>query len=415
MPFSYLYQTEKGIKHNKLLDLVCFSHLRWDYVYHRPQHLLTRFAAKFRVFFVEEPIMYKGTDKFEVTITKSNVWRVIPMLSSRKVKKSLAERQTLLLNSLFSIFEIKEYIFWYYSPLAISFTKQFSPLKIIYDCNEEFSVNKLAPATVSELESELLQKSDIVFASGINLFNVKKKCNSNIHLIPGSLDKEHFFKARKQLIEPPDQCGIPHPRIGYFGVIDERFDSKLLKSVADSRPDWHFVLIGPVVNIKMEDLPKNINIHYLGGKSYDMLPKYLSRWDVAMIPFEDNLHTKFTNPAKTPEYLAGGKPVISTLITDVVKQYGDNKLVWIVNTPFQFINGVEHELHGKNKKEWLKNVDAYLATTSWDKTFSQMLDLIIKEFERKKEVYDTPALQNNNHALVTSNWYKASSRSERVD
>ncbi len=400
MPVSYSFFEEENVKQKKSLDLICFSHLRWDYIYHRPQHILTRFATKFRVFFVEEPIMYEGDDKFEVTITKSNVWRVVPMLSTKKVRKSLVNRQIFLLKSMFSIFEIKEYIFWYYSPMAIKITREFFPVKVIYDCIEEFSVQKHISSYSPNLETELLRNSDLVFTTGINLYNAKQEFNSNTHLFPCSLDKEHFLKARLHLLEPFDQSKIPHPRIGYFGVIDERFDMNLLQEVANARPHWHFVLIGPVVRIKIDELPKNKNIHYLGGKSYDVLPKYLSRWDVAMIPFKINLSTKFINPGKTPEYLAGGKAVVSTAIKEIKNLYSENKLVTIVNTAYQFINGIEHELHGKNKKLWLQKVDEYLSTTSWDKTFSKMLYLLNRELNSKKVIFNVPALQNNNNALV---------------
>ena len=406
MPVSYSSFDKKNCQHKKITDLICFSHLRWDFVYHRPQHLLTRFATKFRVFYIEDPIFYEGDDKYEVFITKSNVWRVIPMLSKRKLRTSIVNRQKFLLNSLFSIFEIKEYIFWYYNPQALDISNHFSPLKIIYDCVEEISVQKNFTPQLEKLEKELLSKSDLVFTSGINLFNSKRKFNNNIHLFPCSLDKEHFSKARFHLVEPPDQSSIPHPRIGYFGVIDERFDYKLLAEVAKARPHWHFIIIGPVVRIDKSELPQNKNIHYLGGKSYDILPKYLSRWEVAMIPYKNNLTTHFINPAKTPEYLAGGKPVISTSITDIKKSFGDKKLVTIVNTSFQFINGIEHELHGKNKKEWLQKVDVFLNTTSWDKTYSNMLHLISGELITEKSKFEMPAIQNKNKSLVLSKQYQ---------
>lgn len=384
------------------MDLVCFSQFRWDYVYQRPQHLLTRLATNYRVFYIEEPLFHDGDDRCEVTLTQSNIWRVIPMLSAHKSERNKISRQRSLLNSLFSVMNINEYIFWYYSPMALKFTDHFSPVKIIYDCVDEFSAQNNFDLVSKSIEKKLLNKSDVVFAAGTSLYNKKKEQHKNVHLIPGSIDKDHFAKSRLQLIDPPDQVGIPHPRIGFFGVIDEKFDCELLKEVAEARPDWHFILIGPLLKVNRADLPDRKNIHYLGGKSYNILPKYLSRWDIAMIPLKVNETTSYKNPIKTAEYLAGGKPVVSTSIPDVVKLFGEKKLVRIVNTPYQFVNAVEHQLHGKDKKLWLKNVDEQLSTTSWDKTFARVLKLINAVTQPKMSVYNTPALQNNNRSLILS-------------
>jgi UDP-galactopyranose mutase len=195
---------------------------------------------------------------------------------------------------------------------------------------------------------------------------------------PSSIDKTHFIIARTPVQEPDDQKTIPHPRLGFYGVLDERMDLVLLEEMSSLRPDWHFIMIGPVVKIDPAALPKKDNIHYLGHKDYKDLPAYLAGWDIALMPFALNESTKFISPTKTPEYLAGGKPVISTAIKDVVTPYGSDRLVHIAGSAEEFIDAAEKELTKTNsgREEWLGRVDAYLSGISWDRTFQGMESLI---------------------------------------
>jgi UDP-galactopyranose mutase len=178
--------------------------------------------------------------------------------------------------------------------------------------------------------------------------------------------------ARKNIDAPADQEAIPHPRIGFFGVIDERMNTDLLKAIAEKKPGWHLVIVGPVVKIDPEILPVADNLHYIGTRSYDDLPKYLSGWDVALIPFALNESTRFISPTKTPEYLAGGVPVVSSPLRDVINPYGDNGLVQIADTPDEFISSIEKCMTLKNDATWLQQVDHFLADVSWDVTWVQM-------------------------------------------
>jgi len=243
----------------------------------------------------------------------------------------------------------------------------------VYDCMDELSAFKFAPPDLIQNEKALFAKADIVFTGGHSIYEHKKNAHHNIYSFPSSIDKHHFGKARKMKTEPADQKDIPHPRFGFFGVIDERFDIEMIEAVAKAKPQWQFVLLGPVVMIDPASLPKMDNIHYLGGKKYEELPTYIAGWDVAMIPFAMNESTRFISPTKTPEYLAAGKPVISTPIRDVVSPYGNNGLVHIVFNADEFIAAAEGELAKKKKTAWLKKVDEFLSGNSWDRTWSQMV------------------------------------------
>jgi glycosyltransferase involved in cell wall biosynthesis len=358
------------------MDIICYSHLRWNFVYQRPQHLLSRFAKQFRIFFVEEPIYGAEKPYIENNLSREGVWVVVPHLPDGMKAEEIAKALQKLLQEYFEFYRISRYVFWYYTPMALSFTEPFSPLLTVYDCMDELSAFKNAPPQLKELESALLKKADLVFTGGNSLYEAKKDQHPSIYPFPSSIDKKHFEKSRSIVLEPADQFVIPTPRIGFFGVIDERMDLDLLETISREKPEWNFIIIGPVVKIHPSTLPVAPNIHYLGSKSYEELPTYLSGWDVAMMPFAINESTRFISPTKTPEYLAGGKPVVSTPISDVATPYGENGLVYIADTPEEFIKGIEKELDLKNKEGWLKAVDAFLEKNSWDKTVEKMLYLI---------------------------------------
>jgi UDP-galactopyranose mutase len=370
----------------KQSDLVCFSHLRWDFVYQRPQHLLSRCAQERRVFFIEEPIFGNGSMRLDVQEREGGVRVVVPHLPEG-LRSEIATTAVLkeMIRRLFSEQGIHEYVFWYYTPMALSFTRHFSPIATIYDCMDELSAFKGAHSKLADFEQELFKRADLVFTGGRSLYEAKRNAHPAVHLFPSSIDVLHFGRARSITTDPPDQADIPKPRLGFFGVIDERFDIELLKAVAKKRPDWHFVMIGPVVKIHPKTLPKNPNIHYLGGKKYEELPGYLAGWDLALLLFARNESTRFISPTKTPEYLAAGKPVISTSIRDVVRPYGEMNLVRIADSSTEFIRAAE-DLMGESEynSAWLKQVDDFLADISWDKTWAQMSHLINQTIETKQ-------------------------------
>lgn len=361
-------------------------HIPWNFVYQRPQHLMTRFAIYHRVFIVEEPMFGHSDNEIEMASDPENTGLYIVKLKVRTGSKDLETNSVLknLLTDLIVSQEIDDYMLWYYSPMALSYTNHLTPDVIIYDCMDELSAFRFAPPELKELEKELLAKADVVFTGGHSLYEAKKHLHSNIYPFPSSIDNEHFGQARCAIEEPEVQQDIPHPRFGFYGVIDERFHISLIKELAERKPEWHFVLIGPVVKIDPAELPKADNIHYTGGKSYKELPAYLSGWDVAILPFALNESTKYISPTKTPEYLSGGKPVISTSITDVVNPYGKNGLVKIADTADEFINAAEEIFSEDDTTEWKNKVDAFLAKNSWNETWHRMSEIIEKALDKKK-------------------------------
>ena len=370
-------------------DILCFSHLRWNFVYQRPQHLMSRVSKKSRTFYIEEPVFTDLTDRMCVNVDPQNqVIVVTPELQrdlpngAVTISITVETRMAKLVDQLIFEYGITGYINWYYDPMALGFTGHLKPKAIVYDCMDELSAFKFAPPELIEYEQSLFSRADLVFTGGYKLFKAKKAFHKNIHPFPSAIDKSFFFPARTKLAEPDDQNSIPHPRLGFFGVIDERFDIDLVRKMAELKPDWHFIFIGPVVKIEKSALPENDNIHFLGMKDYKKLPEYISGWDLCIMPFAINASTEFISPTKTPEFLAAGKRVISTPIHDVVHPYGADGLVGIADTAEGFIEIAAHELREKKDLLWLGKVDQYLSTISWDKTWTNMEALIDQVLEK---------------------------------
>jgi len=361
--------------------LLCFSHLRWNFVFQRPQQLMSRFAREMDVIFWEEPVEIDSRETPFLQVREAEdapgVRVVVPHLPSGMPEEAREATLTRLLEA--HIASIRgPLVAWYYTPMMLPFSRAIDADVTVYDAMDELSKFKFAPERLLDLEQELIDRADIVFTGGLSLYEAKKDRHERVHCFPSSVDRAHFCKARARLFDPADQEDLPRPRLGFYGVIDERFDTALLDAAAAMRPDWSFVMVGPVVKISEDDLPKRPNIHYLGGKTYAQLPAYLSGWDVALMPFAMNESTLFISPTKTPEYLAGGRPVVSTPIRDVVRHYGQLQGVKIASTPEAFVEACEQALDLARHPEngWLAEADLMLSATSWDTTQARMAALI---------------------------------------
>ncbi|WP_414572445.1 UDP-galactopyranose mutase [Nostoc sp. CCY 9925] len=389
-------------------DIVCLSHLRWNFVYQRPQHLLSRCAQAKRVFFIEEPIFSEEPlGRLDINEDSSGVVVVVPHLPQGLSEEAINADLQVLINNLFAERNINKYIFWYYTPMAIAFTRHLQPQAVVYDCMDELSAFKGASPTLKDYEAELFRRADLVFTGGQSLYESKVNQHPNIYAFPSSVDVAHFGQARN-LQEPADQAHIPHPRLGFFGVIDERMDIELLAGIAEAHPEWHLVIIGPVVKIDPAALPQHKNIHYLGGRDYKQLPAYLAGWDLAMLPFARNESTRFISPTKTPEYLAAGRPVVSTSIRDVVRPYGESKLVRIADTVSEFVIAAEQAMQEDTAtSEWLSRVDVFLEKISWDRTWASMMKLIdsaIAARDSEDKVYSKGAAGKQAPNIITRDY-----------
>ena len=361
--------------------LLCLSHLRWGFVYQRPQHVMSRLARDYNVIFFEEPIFGGSVEdqtapRLEHSQPAPGIEVIVPQLPHGLSDEQIAEAQRELLDGLLQARGDEELLLWYLTPMSLAFTDRLKAAVTIFDCMDELSAFRGAPARLVDMERQLMARADVVFTGGYSLWEVKQRQHDNTHPVPSSVDIAHFAAARNGLADPVDQADIAHPRLGFFGVIDERFDIELVEKLATLRPDWQIVLIGPVVKIDPTTLPQLPNIHYLGGKSYDQLPTYLAGWDVALMPFAINESTRFISPTKTPEYLAGGCPVVSTPIHDVIRGYGQSGAVTIADTASGFVAAIEAALGLKGSAEFLHSADAALDGMSWDTTSRFMKEQI---------------------------------------
>lgn len=373
------------------MDMSIFSQLRWNFVYQRPQHLIGRMAKEYRTFYFEEPEdieKYPSNESKQTNyhhyISEEGVNVIVPLLKAGDMDNApLLEK---IVKQVYQDFNIEQDIFWYYTPMAMEYTSFFNPKITIYDCMDQLAAFKNAPQNLISLEKELFKKADLIFTGGKSLYKAKKEHHDFVYCFPSSIDQNHFKRAAADLPDPEDQKVIPHPRAGFYGVVDERFDTGLLKEVASHLPDWNFVIVGPVLKIDPTTLPQAENIHYLGIKKYAELPRYLANWDAAIMPFALNESTKYISPTKTPEYLAAGKKVVSTAVHDVVHPYEDLNLVSIARSSAEFADQLRNTL--VESPQWEAEVQAYLKDFSWDDTCKQMNELIAEKLAEKDNVFE---------------------------
>lgn len=353
-------------------NILCFSYERWDSVCQRPQHILTRLSRENNVYYFEEP-KDGSADIYEVEL-QEGVFIIKIYINFKEENRN--QRLSKLIDRIINDHGINSYSCWHYTTMALAYTSQLKPELTVYNCLRESSYFRFSQPEFPVLEDELFERADIVFTGGKLHFEANKNRHDNIHLIAGGVDKYHFKAARYNTVDPEDQKQIGSPRFGFSGVIDERFNKNLLKELSDEKPDWNFVIIGQILGIDVNDLPRADNIYYLGPKKYAELPKYYSHWDIAMLMFATNHSTEFYSSIETLEYLAAGVPVISTPVNEVVQEYGDSHLVYIANDAESFIKYGERELSKICRKEWLAKADQLLADKSWDNTFEEMRFLL---------------------------------------
>jgi glycosyltransferase involved in cell wall biosynthesis len=357
--------------------IVVFCHLRWDFVFQRPQHLLTRLAQHFNVLVVEEPVHHDGGDFLKKTVVADNITICRPHTACHEWgfhDAQISHLQPLLADL---VPEGVRPIVWFYTPMALPLLQGLDPSLIVYDCMDELSAFKNPPKQLLQRESALLGMADVVFTGGPSLYEAKRTRHDNVYCFSSSVDAAHFGRALDRSISAPQQAHLPHPRLGFYGVIDERFDIDMLRSIADARPEWQLVMVGPIVKIDQAQLPRNANIHYMGQANYDELPAYLAGWDVCLMPFAMNESTKFISPTKVLEYMAAELPIVSTPVNDVKVPYGH--VVAIAETADAFIAACDAALAmtPDQTARMVQQEREIVANTSWDRTAKAMQEILL--------------------------------------
>lgn len=380
-----------GREGDSMQTIVVFCHLRWDFVYQRPQHLMTQLAQHYNIVFVEEPIYHAGESFMKKSVPAPNITVCQPHtpVHAAGFHDDLIPLMKPLLAQL--VPENENPIVWFYTPMALPLLQSLHASLVIYDCMDELSAFKNSPKQLLQRESALLNIADLVFTGGPSLYQAKKGRHQNAHCFPSSVDVVHFEQALDRSNGHPAHANIPHPRLGFYGVIDERFDTGLISALADAHPEWQIVLVGPVVKIDSASLPQRANIHYLGQQPYKALPHFLAGWDVCLLPFALNEATRFISPTKVLEYMAAELPIVSTAITDVAVPYGD--IVAIAHDEQEFIAACEAALAASPQQkaasaEKMRNI---VSTMSWEATADQMRALMQATPPGRKGARLTPA------------------------
>ena len=401
-----------------LSPLLCFSHLRWDFVTQRPQHLLRRFAQTRPVFVWEEhigcdhPLPYLEHHAFPHDKVVALRPRLPHWWNREDVERGLRE----LLDQFVATCVASKPLLWFYTPMMFTLAEHLEAEAVVYDCMDELAAFRFADPLLVEREARLLERADLVFTGGYSLYEAKRGRHPDVHPFPSAVDVDHFARARGEMAEAEDQRGISGPKLGFFGVIDERIDLELIDAVAAARPDWSIVMIGPVAKIDPAHLPRRPNIHWLGARHYNELPAYLAGWDVALMPFAINEATRFISPTKTPEYLAAGRPVVSTPVTDVIRHYGEAQAVAIAGDAPAFIKACEAALRLPRAGAWLDAADRLLASQSWDRTQGAMAAEVARVIAGEPPVSVRPVASGRAHydTLVVGAGFAGSVLAERL-
>jgi UDP-galactopyranose mutase len=344
------------------------------------------------VLFIEEPV--DGGDEpdgWELSRPADNLLVARPRLArlAGRAADEARAATAALVRDLARAERIASPIAWVYTPMAEPLLDAVAPALVVYDCMDELTLFLGAPPELVGMEAALLDRADLVFTGGVSLYEAKRTRNPHVHCFPSSVDERHFGRARLSALrarEPDDQAGLPQPRLGFFGVLDERLDLAILDALATAHPEWQIVMVGPTVKIDPEVLPRHPNIRYTGQRPYGQLPSYLAGWDVCLLPFARNDATRFISPTKTLEYMAAGRPIVSTPIADVARSYAD--IVYLADSPAAFVEGCERALvaPAAERQARADNACAVLARTSWDATAARMEQLMEKALVRPREI-----------------------------
>ncbi len=372
--------------------IVCLAHLAWDFVWQRPQHILSRLARHFPVVYINEPHITQqttGDPYLKVVADQDGVTAYQPIFPDRRdvleawrevyvgIVQAELERRGWIERAGEGWTTRRPVILWFYTPLPAYFLDHIPATVVVYDVMDELKNFKNAPRNLAEREAQVLARADVVFTGGRSMYLARQSQHPHIHLFASGVDPSHFAQAlNPDLTEAAEIVGLPHPRLGFYGVIDERLDLNLLREVADARPDWSLVMVGPLAKIRPEDRPQRPNIHYPGQQPYERLPQFLKGFDVCLMPFAMNEATRFISPTKTLEYMAAHKPIVSTPVPDVVANWGD--VVYIADDPQAFIAQVERALAETPADQAARQAreEDFLARATWEHITAEMRRLI---------------------------------------
>jgi glycosyltransferase involved in cell wall biosynthesis len=377
--------------------LIVHSHLRWDFVWQRPQQLLTRLAAFAPVLFLEEPVFLDDVIEgvLDISVPSANVYRAVPRLPvalKDDYDVAIAHVRTLAISELAKSDGIgrlfREPVQWFYTPMpAPAMLGAFDEVGVAYDCMDELAQFRFAHPDLGRRERLLMDAADVVFTGGHKLYESKSRFHPNVHFFGCGVDCVHFAKASDPRTPIPCEIGTLREAgalvAGYYGVIDERLDYDLIARVAASDPHLHVVMIGPTAKIDPATLPRHPNLRWLGARAYEALPGCVRGFDVCLMPFALNEATEYINPTKTLEYMAAGKPIVSTAVADVVRNFAP--VVKIACDAESFVRDVLHEARNAEPDRIAAGM-ACAHKSSWEAVVHAMNDVLTETIEMSYRV-----------------------------
>jgi glycosyltransferase involved in cell wall biosynthesis len=394
-----LSKSSRGSKRNYPADdknnsggypIIVHCHLCWDWVWQRPQQFISRLSARHKILFVEtigpDPHLSSPCARFwtapdfpNVTILRLQFpcWRwpdgaFVDRERRRLVKEFLAGP---------GAGQFENAVQWFYDPMTVpSFHGYLGEVATVYDCMDELSKFREAPPSIRPRERKLLAAADVVFTGGRKLWESKRMLNANSHFYGCGVDSAHFGKAREPRTKiPADVAPLRKPVLGYFGVVDERMDYDLLVKLAEANPHWSIAMVGPT--LKVHAVPRLSNIHWLGQKAYADLPAYCKAFDVFLMPFALNEATEFINPTKALEYMAAGRPIVSTAVPDVITNFGE--VVHVAKSHEEFISHCREAIQRPNTKRIQAGLKK-ASDNSWDSIVARLEEHVADALHKKQ-------------------------------
>jgi len=397
-PWKQVSETHRSIPE---LDypIIVHSHLGWDLVWQRPQQFLSRLSLRHRVLFIEGPVPVPELRSSRVTLREVGDFPNIVVLQTHLPQKRWhdgqwvdQERRRLVKSALAGPLgaQFERPVQWFYDPMAVtSFAGHMDERAIVFDCMDELTKFRYAQPELVRRERELLAVADVVFAGGPKIGDAKRAFNPNCYCYGCGVDVDHFGRAADpETVVPSEVARLSKPVLGFFGVVDERMDYELVSALAEAHPEWNLVLIGPHAKVDPASFPRRENIHFLGGRDYGLLPSYVKKFDVCLMPFAINEATAYINPTKALEYMAAGRPIVSTAIEDVVAQF--SKVVKIARSHEEFITLCEQAVSQPDQAAIRRGL-ALARRNSWESIVRKLEGHIAEVLEAKKGLATTAA------------------------
>jgi glycosyltransferase involved in cell wall biosynthesis len=372
--------------------IIVHCHLRWEGVWQRPQQFLSRLSKRHEILFVEGPLLHDSNEPPHYTLKSAPEHPAITIMQTHFPSSRFQDGQwvdekrlELLKEALNGPLKGKfnRPIQWFYDPMAApAHMGKVNDIAIVYDCMDELSQFRFAPPEIITRERQLLANADVVFAGGRKMCESKSRYNRNCHFYGCGVDVKHFSRARLPETQIPEDVSFGEGQLvlGYFGVVDERLDYDLIAKLADANASWHIAMIGPTCKVDPAALPQRPNIHWLGRREYAQLPEYTKGFDVSLMPFALNEATEYINPTKALEYMATGRPIVSTAVPDVVSNF--NTVVKIARTPEEFVEMCSTECLEPDEAAVARGIQM-AADNQWD-SIVQKLEGHIDDALKKK-------------------------------